>query len=174
MINYKEALPHIKAFVFDVDGVLSCTTVGMDGDGGPRRTTSVKDGYALQLAVKRGYRIAIITGARTENIRTRYNSLGVEDIYLSASRKLPCYEDFKRRYGLNDSEILCMGDDIPDLPMLRLAGMPTCPADAAREIKEAVAYISPREGGRGCARDVIEQTLHVQGKWLLDDTAFGW
>ena len=174
MINYKELLPRIKAFIFDVDGVLSRTTVGMDDTGAPLRTTSVKDGYALQLAVKHGYRIAIITGANTETIRKRYNYLGIEDIYLSSTYKLKDYEDFKQRHRLQDDEILYMGDDIPDLPVLQKVGLPVCPADAAQEIKEAVQYISPVAGGDGCVRDIIEQTMKAQGSWMNAQTAFGW
>ncbi|MBP5259740.1 MAG: HAD-IIIA family hydrolase [Paludibacteraceae bacterium] len=174
MINYKEILPHIKAFVFDVDGVLSRTTVGMDESGKPLRTTSVKDGYALQLAVKHGYRIAIITGANTETIRMRYQYLGIEDIYLSSTYKIKDYEDFKLRHGLQDGEILYMGDDIPDLPVLKKVGLPVCPADAAQEVKEAVSYISPISGGNGCVREIIEQTMKAQDAWMNEQTAFGW
>lgn len=172
MINYD--LKKIKAVIFDVDGVLSSQTVAMDDRGEPLRTSNIKDGYAIQLARKMGLRIVIMTGAHTEAVRRRYEYLGVEDIFLSCAVKVKAYEDFKAKYDLADEEIAYMGDDIPDYEVMRLVGCPCCPADACYEIKAISLYVSDRVGGHGCGRDLIEQVLKAQGKWLSDATAFGW
>ena len=151
-INYD--LSRIKALAFDVDGVLSSTTVPLHPSGEPMRTVNIKDGYAIQLAVKKGIRIAIITGGRTEAVRIRFAGLGVTDLYMGSAVKIHDYRAFRDKYGLADDEILYMGDDVPDI--------------------EAVAkYISYAEGGHGCGRDVVEQVLKAHGIWLTDD-AFGW
>ena len=172
MINYD--LQKIHAIVFDLDGVLSAETIALDLDGTPLRTVNIKDGYAIQLAMKSGLRIAIISGCRIEAVRTRYEGLGMEDIYLGAAVKIKTYEEFKGKYGLKDEEVMFMGDDIPDLELMHRVGCPVCPQDACSEIKEASLYISQYRGGYGCARDVIEQTLKAQDKWLKDENAFGW
>ena len=172
MINYD--LKKIKAIVFDVDGVLSAETIPMNEAGVPCRTVNIKDGYALQLAVKMGLHIAIISGARVEAIRVRYEGLGVKDIHIGASVKVEIYNTFLQKYGLTNEEVIFMGDDIPDLEVMRLCGCPCCPADAAQEVKEVSTYISPIQGGYGCGRDVIEQVLRAQGLWLADKRAFGW
>ncbi|NCC99818.1 MAG: 3-deoxy-D-manno-octulosonate 8-phosphate phosphatase [Bacteroidia bacterium] len=174
MSNFKEDLPHIKAFVFDIDGVLSTNSIPLNTNGEPMRMANIKDGYALQLAVKYGYKIAIITGADTESIRIRYSKLNIEDIYLSSSIKKIDYQAFKNKYKFDDSEILYMGDDIPDIPVLRLVGISTCPADAAVEVKDISKYISLYKGGEGCVRDVIEQVMKAQGNWMKNEHAFGW
>ena len=170
----KKDISNIKALVFDVDGVLSESTISMDDEGQPLRTLNVKDGYAIQLAVKMGLRIAIMTGANVDSIRVRYEGLGVEDIYVGCSVKIKTYEQFLQKYGLTDDEVMYMGDDIPDLQVMHRAGCPVCPQDACTEVQEASIYVSHRKGGYGCGRDVIEQTLRAQGKWLMDDKAFGW
>ena len=172
MINYD--LKKIKALAFDVDGVLSGETILLHPGGEPMRTVNIKDGYALQLAVKMGLHVAIITGGRTEAVRRRYENLGVPDVYLGCAVKIKTYEEWLRKYGLTDEEVLYMGDDIPDYEVMRRAGCPCAPADAAPEIKEAAIYISHLQGGYGCGRDVIEQVLRSQGKWLKDEKAFGW
>ncbi len=172
MINYD--LKKIKALAFDVDGVLSAETITMDAQGTPLRTVNIKDGYAIQLAVKMGLHIAIITGAKVDSIRVRYEGLGVKDVHLGCSVKLPVYEAFLQKYGLTDEEVLFMGDDIPDLQLLQRCGCPCCPADAAPEIVSASLYVSNRAGGYGCGRDVVEQVLRAQGKWLSNEKAFGW
>ncbi|MCI5561261.1 MAG: HAD hydrolase family protein [Phocaeicola sp.] len=172
MINYD--LTKIRALFFDVDGVLSCETVPMNDMGIPLRSVNIKDGYALQLAVKRGLQIGIITGAKIEAIRERYHALGVQDIYIGASVKINIYKELLEKYHLKPSEVLYMGDDIPDYEVLQAVGLPCCPADAAPEIKSVCTYISHIKGGYGCARDVIEQVLKAQGKWMSDATAFGW
>ncbi len=172
MINYD--LTKIRALVFDVDGVLSAETIPMSMEGEPMRTVNIKDGYALQLAVKCGLHVAIITGGRSEAIRKRYEGLGVKDIYMGASVKTNEYADLLAKYELIPEEVLYMGDDIPDYDVLRMVGLPCCPADAAPEIKAICKYISHRKGGYGCGRDVVEQVLRAQGKWMSHADAFGW
>lgn len=171
-INYD--LTIIKAFAFDVDGVLSPSTIPMSEDGTPLRMVNIKDGYALQLAMKCGFRIAIITGGNTPAVRKRYEGLGITDIFLGASHKLEIFRKWMSENGLDPSEVLYMGDDIPDLKCLREAGLPCCPHDAASEVRMTAIYVSPFGGGYGCGRDVLEQVMKSQGKWLSDDKAFGW
>ena len=172
MINYD--LTKIKALLFDIDGVLSAETISQGSDGEPVRTVNIKDGYALRLAQMSGLHIAIITGARPEAIRRRYELLGIEDIFLSCAVKMETYELLKAKYGLSDDEVLYMGDDIPDYEIMSRVGCPVCPADAAPEIKSISVYISHLKGGYGCGRDVVEQVLKAQGKWMSDKKAFGW
>ncbi len=172
MINYD--LKKIRALMFDVDGVLSAETISQGSDGEPVRTVNIKDGYALRLAQMSGLHIAIITGARPEAIRRRYELLGIEDIFLSCSVKMQTYELLKQKHGLADDEVLYMGDDIPDYEVMSMAGCPCCPKDAAPEIKAISTYVSHVQGGMGCGRDVIEQVLRAQGKWMNDKKAFGW
>ena len=172
MINYD--LTKIRTIVFDLDGVLSASTILLDADGTPLRTVNIKDGYAIQLAMKMGLRIAILSGCRIEAVRQRYKGLGMEDIFLGASVKIQVYDEYLAKYGYDDSEVMFVGDDIPDLEVMRRAGCAVCPKDACTEVKEVSCYISQYDGGYGCGRDVIEQTLRAQGKWLKDDKAFGW
>lgn len=172
MINYD--LKEIKAIIFDIDGVLSSETITLSSEGEPLRTVNIKDGYAMQLAMKLGLKIAIMTGAKVTSIRKRYEGLGVEDIYIGCSVKIETYETFLHKYGLTDKEIMYMGDDIPDLEIMRRVGCPVCPKDACPEIKEVSIYVSDRIGGHGCGRDIIEQVLRAQGKWIMDKKAFGW
>lgn len=172
MINYD--LKKIKAVVFDVDGVLSAETILLHPDGEPMRSVNIKDGYALQYAVKCGLLVAIITGGTTQAVRKRYEGLGLKEVYMGASVKIREYELLKAKYRLKDEEILYMGDDIPDYEVMRLCGCPCCPADAAPEIKDVALYISHKKGGFGCGRDVLEQVLRAQGKWMQEDKAFGW
>ena len=172
MINYY--LQKIKAVVFDVDGVLSASTIQMDGKGEPVRTINIKDGYAIQLAVKHGIQLAIMTGGHNENIRFRYEYLGVKDVYINCSMKIRTWEEFLSKYDLHEEEIIYVGDDIPDYEVMKRAGCPCCPKDACTEIKEISTYVSDYEGGHGVARDILEQVLKAQGKWVLNEKAFGW
>jgi len=172
MINYD--LTKIKALFFDVDGVLSCETITQHPNGDPMRTVNIKDGYAMQLAVKCGLHLAIITGGKTEAVRVRYEGLGLKDVILGAAVKITTYDALKEKYGLQDEEILYMGDDIPDYEVMQKCGLPCCPADAAPEIKAVSKYISHKNGGMGCARDVVEQVLKAQGMWMSSNKAFGW
>lgn len=172
MIDYD--LSKIKALVFDVDGVLSTATISMGQDGIPLRSVNIKDGYVIQLAVKLGLHVAIITGGNSESIRRRYAGLGVKEIHLSARVKIEVYNDLLNRLGLNSDEVLYMGDDIPDYEVMQACGLPVCPNDAAPEIQQISRYVSPLTGGNGCVRDVIEQVLRGKGLWNMDKIAFGW
>lgn len=172
MINYD--LKKIKALVFDVDGVLSRETIPVSPTGEPMRTVNIKDGYALQLAVKCGLNVAIITGARNEAVKVRYKGLGINDIYIGASVKKDCLDELILMYDLKPEEILYMGDDIPDYEVMQICGLPVCPADAAVEIKQLSKYISSIRGGEGCVRDVVEQVLRAQGRWMDESSAFAW
>ena len=142
-------------------------------NGEPMRSVNVKDGYAMQLAVKQGLHIAIITGGRTEAGRKRFASLGIKDSYMGSSVKIHDYREFRDKYNLKDEEILYMGDDVPDVEVLRECGLPCCPKDAIPEVKSISRYISPCTGGNGCGRDVLEQVMKAQGLWMAGD-AFGW
>ena len=172
MINYD--LSRIRAVIFDVDGVLSRQTITLHPSGEPMRTANIKDGYAIHHAVKCGLIVCIVTGAKTEAVRVRYESLGVKDVILGASVKIEHYDALLAKYSLSDEEVLYMGDDIPDYEIMQRCGLPCCPADAAPEIKGISKYVSPFDGGEGCGRDVISQILMVKGCWMNDRTAFGW
>lgn len=170
-INYD--LNKIKAFIFDIDGVLSPNSIPLSLDGTPMRLVNIKDGFAINLAIKLGYCVAIITGADTENIRIRYSRLGVEDIYMKSKIKIKDLEDFMQKRGYKPEEILYSGDDLPDYQVMDTVGLAVAPADAAPEIKGIAQYISHCKGGDGVARDVIEQVLKAQNKWIGEE-AFGW
>lgn len=173
MNNYKSGLVKIKAFAFDVDGVFSDGSVILHPGGELMRAMNIKDGFAIQLAVKKGYPIAIITGGNSESVRRRFQNLGVKEIYLKSSQKTDDFEDFLSRYDLAADEVLYMGDDLPDYNVMRSAGFPCCPEDAATEIKQISKYISDRKGGEGCVRDVIEKVLKLHGRWM-DGEGFHW
>lgn len=170
-INYD--LSKIKAFIFDVDGVLSPNSIPLSLTGEPMRMVNIKDGYAINLAVKHGYSVAIITGADTENIRLRFSRLGVKDIYMKSRVKIIDLNDYIQKTGYKADEILYAGDDLPDYHVMEVVGLAVAPADAAPEIKGVAQYISHCKGGDGVARDVIEQVMKVQGKWMGEE-AFGW
>lgn len=167
-------LTRIRGIAFDVDGVLSASTVPLHPSGEPMRMVNIKDGYALQLAVKHGLQLAIITGADTQAIRVRFETLGVQDIYVGAAMKLPVLEQWMAKYGLKPDQVAFVGDDIPDLPAMQAAGLAVAPADAAPECRQAARYVSPCNGGYGVGRDLLEQVMRVQGLWLDDRHAFGW
>lgn len=173
MGNFREGLSNIKAFVFDVDGVLGSDKVLLHPDGDMLRTMNIKDGYAMQYAVRKGYKIAIITGGASELVKNRFINLGISDVYLKSSNKMRDYENFLEKHQLTDAEVLYMGDDLPDFEVMQRVGTPTCPANAVEEIKEIAVYISDRDGGDGAVRDVIQQTLRLQGNWMHHD-AFRW
>lgn len=169
MSNYKADLHRIKAFAFDVDGVFTDGSVLTYVDGDLLRTYNAKDGYAIRYAAEKGYPIAIITGGASETIKKRFNQLKVTDIYLASYDKLPDFEEFCYKYHLTPEEVLFMGDDIPDIPIMERCGVAACPSDAVMEVKSVAAFISPYKGGHGCVRDVIEQVLKVHGKWQNND-----
>ena len=167
-------LKKIKAFAFDVDGVLSPSVIPMSPEGEPLRMANIKDGYVLQLAVKLGYKIAIITGGNTIAVKNRYEALGIKHIYQKASHKIGIFQDWMKANSLQPEEVLYMGDDIPDLKCMREAGLPCAPRDAAWEARESAIYVSKYDGGYGCVRDVVEQVLKANDQWLSDAHAFGW
>ncbi len=173
MSNYKEKLLKVNTFIFDYDGVLSDGNVLFTSSGDALRTANVKDGYAMQLAIKKNYRIAIISGGYSESMKLRLESLKIEDIFLGVDKKIDVYDQYLETHNLKQENVLFMGDDIPDYEIMLKAGVPTCPSDASEEIKRAATYISHMPGGRGCVRDIIEQVLKVQGKWMNDD-AYHW
>lgn len=173
MSNFKGDLGRVKTFIFDIDGVLSTQTIPMNSFGLPSRTVNLRDGYAIQLAVKKGYRVAVISGGKSKEYVKRLKGLGVTDIYMNSRTKIDHFRHYTTRYSLNSDEILYMGDDIPDYEVMKSVGIPVCPADADSEIKQISVYISDKAGGMGCVRDVIEQVMRLHNKWL-DSDAYNW
>lgn len=173
MTNFKEHLAGVKAFVFDIDGVLSLQTISLNSFGVPNRTVNLRDGYALQLAVRKGYHVAIISGSNAREYLKRLRLLGIKDVYLNSRSKLEHFNFFLKKHDLKHSDVLFMGDDIPDFEVMKVAGIPVCPADADSEIKQIASYVSDKKGGEGCVRDVIEQVLRLHNKWM-DTEAFTW
>ncbi len=164
--NFKERLKSIKALVFDVDGVFS-QNVFLHPNGDMLRSMNTKDGFALQYAVKKqGLIGGVITGGYSESVKSRFNALGITDVYIKSRNKFEDFEDFIYKYDLKPEEVMYMGDDIPDYEVMKTVGIPCCPADAAEEIKSISVYISDKKGGDGCVRDIIEQVLRAQGKWF--------
>ena len=164
-INFKEKLQKVNTFIFDVDGVLTDGSLLVMPDGEFLRRMNIKDGYAMALAVKRGYRIAIISGGHSSGVPVRLKRLGIEEVFMGVENKLVVYEQLLEKYNLADEQILYMGDDVPDLPLIKRCGVPCCPADAVTEILQKSIYVSSREGGQGCVRDIIEQVLRLHGNW---------
>lgn len=158
----------VKAFVFDVDGVLSDGNILVTEQGDQLRSFNIKDGYAMQLAIKKGYPMAVITGGRSVGVKKRMEGLGITDVFLAVSDKSAVFNEWLSHRGLTAADTLYMGDDIPDLANLKLAGLPTCPADAVEEIKAVAFYVSGRKGGQGAVRDVIEKVMKLQGTWRED------
>jgi 3-deoxy-D-manno-octulosonate 8-phosphate phosphatase (KDO 8-P phosphatase) len=173
MTNFKEKLRGVKAFVFDIDGVLSTQTIALSVWGVPLRTVNLRDGYALQLAVKKGYRVGVISGANSKEYIKRLKTLGVNDIYLNSRTKSVSMTELVAKWNVDPESVLYMGDDIPDFKVMKMVGLPACPADADSEIKQIALYISDKRGGEGCVRDVIEQALRLHNNWM-DHEAFTW
>ena len=171
--SYKELLPEITTLIFDIDGVFTDGTVQVLPDGQFIRRLNVKDSYAVQYAVKKGYSIAIITGGNSIAMRDGLQGLGITHIFMESKNKASVYDEFLKSQGVSAREVLYMGDDIPDYEVMSRSGVAACPADASAEIKRISNYISHKKGGDGCVRDIIEQTLKVQGKWF-DNEAFDW
>ncbi|WP_025743104.1 KdsC family phosphatase [Aquimarina pacifica] len=166
--SYKEYLHHITTFIFDVDGVLTDGTVMINTDGEMLRTMNIKDGYALKTAVRQGYNVCIISGGKNEGVRKRLEGLEIKNIYLGAHQKVEQLDEYLNNHTIKLENVLYMGDDIPDIPVMNRVGLPTCPQDAVPEVKENSKYVSFKKGGKGCVRDVIEQVLKVQGKWVAN------
>jgi 3-deoxy-D-manno-octulosonate 8-phosphate phosphatase (KDO 8-P phosphatase) len=173
MANFKEDLVRVKAFLFDIDGVLSMQTINLNSFGVPNRTVNLRDGYAMKLAVRKGYYIGVISGSSSKEYQKRLKLLGVKDIYLNSRAKLDHFNIFLKKHNINKSDVLFMGDDIPDFEVMKEAGVAVCPSDADSEIKKVAAYISDKKGGEGCVRDVIEQVLRLHNNWM-DSDAFTW
>lgn len=167
-MNYLENFNEIDTFIFDVDGVLTDSSVLVMEDGKLLRKMSIRDGYALKHAVRRGYNVCVITGGTSEGVKTRLQNLGIRDIYLGQQDKMEAFEEYLHTYDLDPQKILYMGDDIPDYPVMRKVGLPACPKNAAPEIIHLAAYVSPYSGGEGCARDVIEKVMRLQDRWSED------
>jgi len=163
--SYKEYLQHITTFIFDVDGVLTDGTITLTTTGEMLRTMHTKDGFAMKTALDAGYNLCIISGGSNEGVRVRLEGLGVTDVFLGAHNKIEQFNQYLSDKNITADQVLYMGDDIPDYPVMALVGLPTCPQDAVPEIKGVSKYISHKNGGKGAVRDVIEQVLKVQGKW---------
>ncbi|HET7361162.1 MAG TPA: HAD-IIIA family hydrolase [Salinimicrobium sp.] len=164
--SYKEYLAHIRAFILDVDGVLTDGSIQISTNGELLRTMNIKDGFAMKHALDKGYTICVISGGKNEGVRHRLKNLGITDIFMGCEDKTEKLEEFFEIYNINPSEVIYMGDDIPDLYPMKKVGLACCPQDAAPEIKEVCQYISHKKGGKGCVRDIIEQVMKVQGKWV--------
>lgn len=164
--SYKEIMNDITTFIFDVDGVLTDGTVHITPTGEMLREMNIRDGYAMKAAVENGYTVCIISGGSNEGVRVRLRNLGITDIHLGVSDKVETFKEFIDIYNIKPEQVLYMGDDIPDYHVMKLVGLPTCPQNAAPEIKNLSKYISHINGGNGCVRDVIEQVMKVQGKWM--------
>ena len=164
--SYKEIMNDITTFVFDVDGVLTDGSVFVTNEGEMQRTMSIRDGYAMKAAIESGYHVCIISGGSNEGVRIRLRNLGITDIHLGTPDKVKTLKEYTDTYSISPEHVLYMGDDIPDYHVMKLVGLPTCPQDATPEIKGISKYISHIKGGKGAARDVIEQVMKVQGKWM--------
>jgi 3-deoxy-D-manno-octulosonate 8-phosphate phosphatase (KDO 8-P phosphatase) len=163
-----DRLQQIKVFVFDVDGVLTDGMLYVFNNGEQVRRMNIKDGFALQLAVKKGYRVIVISGSYSEAVISRLNKLGITDVYMKITDKKGRLEQLMQEYGVSWPDVLFMGDDIPDYTVMKSAGLACAPADAAPEIKQAAHYISPYTGGTGCVREMIEKVLKINGHWELE------
>ena len=164
--NYKILMNDITTFIFDVDGVLTDSSVHITTTGEMLRTMNIRDGYALKAAIESGYNVCIISGGSNEGVRVRLRNLGITDIHLAASDKVETFKEYINLYNIQTSQVLYMGDDIPDYHVMQLVGLPTCPQDSVAEIKNISKYVSHKDGGKGAVRDVIEQVMKTQGKWL--------
>jgi 3-deoxy-D-manno-octulosonate 8-phosphate phosphatase (KDO 8-P phosphatase) len=171
--SFLNKLKEITTFVFDVDGVLTDGSVFVTDDGLQSRAFNIKDGYALQLAVKCGYNVVSVSGSRSKAQLHRLNSLGVKDVYMGIHTKKTKLKLYLEEKHISPETVLYMGDDIPDMEVMQYVGLPVCPADAVEEIKALSKYVSPYPGGRGCVRDVIEKVLKIHGKWLTEE-AYSW
>ena len=163
-----ECFKPITAFVFDVDGVLTDGSLLVLPGGVMARRMNIKDGYALHLAVKKGYKVAVISGGNSDEVNERLNKLGVEHVWMKVENKVEVLKAFMHNHNINSTQLLYMGDDIPDIKAMDLAGLPCCPADAAQEIRKKSLYVSRLKGGEGCVRDVIEKVMRLRGDWNED------
>ncbi|HRP33377.1 MAG TPA: HAD hydrolase-like protein [Agriterribacter sp.] len=167
-MNLLERFSSITTFVFDMDGVLTDGTLWVFPGNDYIRRMDIKDGYALQLAIKKGYRVVVITGSYSQPVQERLSALGITDVFQRIQHKKEQLTNYMAQYGLKKDEVLYMGDDIPDFEVMQTAGVACCPADAVTEIRSIAHYISPKSGGSGCVRDVIEKVLKINGHWATD------
>jgi 3-deoxy-D-manno-octulosonate 8-phosphate phosphatase (KDO 8-P phosphatase) len=165
--SYKELMNDITTFIFDIDGVLTDSSVHVTESGEMLRIMNIRDGFAMKAALESGYNVCIISGGKNEGVRIRLRNLGIQDIHLGSPDKVATFKEYTELYNIKPETVLYMGDDIPDYHVMQLVGLPTCPQDASPEIKEISNYISHKNGGKGAVRDVIEQVMKVQGKWHL-------
>lgn len=165
--SYKELMNEITTFIFDVDGVLTDSSVHITPTGEMLRIMNIRDGFALKAAVESGYHVCIISGGSNEGVRIRLKNLGISSIYLGSADKVETFKEYCTIYNIKPEQVLYMGDDIPDYHVMKLVGLPTCPQDSSPEIKAISKYISHKNGGKGAVREVIEQVMKVQGKWHL-------
>ena len=165
--SYKELLNDITTFIFDVDGVLTDSSVHITETGEMLRIMNIRDGFAMKAALESGYNVCIISGGNNEGVRIRLRNLGIYDIHLASPNKVDTFNEYIELYSIDPSKVLYMGDDIPDYHVMKLVGLPTCPQAASPEIKAISKYISHKKGGKGAVREVIEQVMKVQGKWHL-------
>ena len=163
---FLEKLKYIRAILLDVDGVLTNGNLLLTESGEQLRQFNIKDGYALQLAVKRGIKIAALSGARSKGVEHRLRGLGIQDVFLGLDSKIEVYKNYLAQHNLATEEVLFVGDDMPDLQVMTMAGLAVCPADAVEEIKAISHYISPKNGGEGCVRDIVEKVLKIQNLWF--------
>lgn len=166
MANFKELLPKINSFVFDIDGVLSDGSIQITENGDQLRTMSTRDGIAITMALKKGYNIAVISGGNSQSVLHRFKYLGITDVFLGVQDKVEVLHNYFNDKNITSENVLYMGDDIPDYHSMAACGVATCPKDAAVEIKEIVDYISDKNGGEGCVRDIIEQVMRCNGDWF--------
>ena len=168
-MSYKEKLIKIKNFVFDVDGVFTDGSIIVDNSGNELRVFSTRDGIAVKLATDKGYNFCVISGGKNEGVRKRLNRLGIKNVHLGVNNKMEVFKSFMNDNNLKTSETMFMGDDIPDIQILKMVGLSCCPNDAAKEVRELVDYISIKKGGEGCVRDIIEQILTIQKNWIENE-----
>ena len=164
--NYKELLKEITTFILDVDGVLTNGKILVTSKGKMLREMNTKDGFIIKYALDKGFKVFIISGGTNKGVKERLKDLGIDEIFLGESTKKDTYDKLIKKYNLKKNEIVYMGDDIPDMPVMKKIGVPCCPNDAVPDVKQISIYISKKNGGQGCVRDIIEQTLRVQNKWL--------
>ena len=173
MSNYKALLQEVDTFIFDYDGVMTDGKVILMENGQPLRMANVKDGYVLQLIIKLGYNVVIISGGFSRSMENRFETLGIEDVFLGTKNKKEVLTKYLDKHKIDPKHVVYMGDDIPDFNVMKMVGIPVCPADASEEIRDISIYISDKDGGQGCVRDIIEQVLKVQGKWMSEE-AYNW
>lgn|SRR5690554_4346158 len=173
MENLHAKLKKVSTFIFDIDGVMTDGRIIIMPDGEQLRRMNIKDGYALQYAVKKGYHIVIISGGKSESVRYRLNGLGISEVHLACKNKVKVFNEVKEKHQLSSENILYMGDDIPDYKVMKEVGFAVCPQDAAVEIKSISHYISSKNGGEGCVREIVEKVLRLQNKWF-DEESHEW